>query len=106
VSETQLVKSIRSALSANGIWNIRVQSGVLTTLYGARKHFVHCAEAGTPDIFCPAANVWLECKTPTGRVNAAQIAWHSRAEREGVPVVVVRSVAEALDAVRARRKSA
>ena len=100
-SETQLSKSIRSALESIGVWCERIQAGQ----HRVRGGVLHCASPGTPDLFCPALGLWLEVKTPTGRLEASQELWFARAEREGVAVVVVRSVADALDAVRERRKA-
>jgi hypothetical protein len=102
VSETALSKSIRSALESIGVWVERIQAGE----HKVRGGYLVCASAGTPDLFCPALNLWLEVKRPKDSdVRPSQTLWHARAEREGVAVVVVRSVAEALDAVRERRKA-
>jgi hypothetical protein len=102
MTETALSRSIRSALESIGVWCERIQAGQ----HRVRGGVLHCASPGTPDLYCPALNLWLEVKTKTGGLEASQELWFARAEREGVAVVVVRSVAEALDAVRARRKSA
>lgn len=101
MSETALSKSIRSALESAGVWVVRLGAG--TFRVGART--IRTGEPGLPDLFCPALNLWLECKMPKGRLEASQELWFARAEREGVAVVVVRSVADALDAVRERRKA-
>jgi hypothetical protein len=76
-----------------------VQSGVVPALYGQTKRFIHLAEPGTPDLFVVDRNVWLEVKTPGGRVSPEQKAWHAKAAKRGVRVAVVRSAAEALRAV-------
>lgn len=98
MSETQLSRDIQSTLAKLGIWCIRVQTGQ----HRVRGGVLHCAEPGTPDLFCPALHLWLEVKTPTGERLATQVAWHSRAAREGVKVAVVRSVSEAISAVASR----
>ena len=100
MSETALSRSIRLALSALGVWVIRVQSGVLAVAYTpTRIHRVHCAEPGTPDLCLPALG-WLEVKTARGEPSRVQLAWHNRAAREGVRVAVVRSVSEAVAVAR------
>lgn len=101
MSETDLSRDIQSTLAKLGIWCIRVQSGIVKV----RGGWMHLAEEGTPDLYCPALNLWLEIKTPGGEREASQVAWHSRAAREGVNVSVVRSVSEAIQAVTAVRGS-
>lgn len=98
MSETQLSHDIQRALNKLGVWCIRVQSGRVKV----RGGWMHLAEEGTPDLYCPALNLWLEIKTPGGEREASQVAWHSRAAREGVKVAVVRSVSETIRAVASR----
>lgn len=95
MSETDLSRSIRRALTALGFWCIRVQSGTLPVQYGARVHYVHCAEPGTPDLILPALG-WMEVKTTDGKLEASQLAWHRRAADEGIRVETVRSVSAAV----------
>ena len=97
MAETKLSKSIRTGLERLGYWVIRVQSGVLPVQKFGKLYFVHCAEAGTPDLLV-IAPVWcfLEVKTAKGRLNDDQKAWHAKAKKRGVPVKVVRSLSEAL----------
>jgi len=95
VSETQLSRSIQVALRQLGIWCIRVQAGI----HRVRGGTLHCAERGTPDLCLPGLG-WLEVKTEEGEPSPDQLAWHSRAAREGVRVAVVRSVEQAVRIVR------
>lgn len=65
------------------------------------------AGTGSPDLLVAvpgvrpkwAEHVWLELKTPTGRVRPGQTEWHAEAARAGERVHVVRSVAEAIAVV-------
>ena len=73
-------------------------------LRGKVPYFVHCAEAGTPDVLVmqpgdPARHVWLEIKRPGQNPTPDQIRWHAWAKKSGVEAFVVHSLAEALDAV-------
>jgi len=95
MSETDLSRSIRLALTTLGIWVIRVQAGI----HRVRGGTLHCAEPGTPDLCLPGLG-WLEVKAQGGALEASQVAWHQRATREGVNVAVVRSVSEAVQVVR------
>ncbi len=101
MSETAISKTIRKGLNALGIWTLRIQSGIIEAKpYKGKKRFIHCAEPGTPDLVVPALSLWLEVKTEKGRLTTEQKAWHARAQREGMRVVVVRSLAEAIEVVR------
>jgi hypothetical protein len=96
-NETALSRSIRSALEKLGYWVERIQSGQVKV----GQNFVHCASPGTPDLLVIAERpTWLEVKTPGARLRPAQSDWHRRAANKGVRVATVRSVAEALEAVR------
>jgi len=99
VSETALSKAIRTALEQRGLWVIRVQSGVIPAVYKGRRRHIHCAEPGTPDLFVVDRGVWLEVKPARGKLRPEQRAWHEKAARCFVRVVVVRSVREALAAL-------
>lgn len=43
---------------------------------------------------------FLEVKVGKGKLNAAQVAWHARAEARGIRVAVVRTLDEALEVLR------
>jgi len=95
MSETDLSKAIRDALTRRGFWVERIGAG------GYRGRAVG-AKPGTPDILIIApVYAWLEVKTETGRLSDHQVAWHDRARSFGVRVEVVRSVEGALRAVEA-----
>lgn len=97
-SETDISRAIKSALVKLGCMVVRVQSG----RYKAGG-YVQGAEPGTPDLCVlttDARTVWLEVKRPKGALSDEQRRWHAEAQRKGHRVAVVRSVAEALEAVR------
>lgn len=100
MSETDLSRSIQRALEVIGVWVERIQSGE----HRVRGGYLHCASPGTPDLFLPALGIWLEVKLPNGRLEASQELWHARARSEGIPVFVVRSVAQAVNVVTERRR--
>lgn len=95
-NEQPIQERILKALELRRVWAIRINAGGVS----AKGGYFRGAPAGTPDI-CVLAPVygWLEVKRPSGARNKNQLRWHARAEREGVRVAVVRSVAEALAAV-------
>jgi len=92
VSETDISRAIRDELKRLGFWPVRIQSGKVKVKGG----WMQLAEPGTPDI-CLVGLGWFEVKTSTGERLPSQVAWHSRAAREGVRVATVRSVREAVE---------
>lgn len=97
MNETHLSKSIRDALACAGFWCMRVQSGMARV----RGGMMRLAEPGTPDILVLAPVYgWLEVKREGAKFKPTQKPWHDKARKHGVRVAVVRSVAEALEAVR------
>jgi predicted type IV restriction endonuclease len=103
MSETDLSRAIRNALTAKGCLVIRIQSGVVPVADRAKgKRYVHCAPLGTPDLLVirdPAVYTWLEVKTEDGALNRFQQGWHERAVSRGIRVATVRSISEAIAAV-------
>jgi hypothetical protein len=90
MSETDLSRSIRKELAKLGFWVIRM--GV-TMKRG--KSGTQSGEPGQPDLLLPALG-WMETKTQTGELSAVQVAWHDRAQREGIRTAVPTSVASAV----------
>ncbi|TAK30981.1 MAG: hypothetical protein EPO40_06205 [Myxococcaceae bacterium] len=77
------------------------------TLPGGARVLTGIGGKGAPDLVAEvrAADgrtllVWLECKANTGALNPDQKRWHAAAEYERRHVVIIREVADALDAVR------
>lgn len=61
--------------------------------------------AGTPDLYVRThryggIRVWLEVKTPKGRLSPLQQSWHVTEKEAGGHVFVVRSVGDAIAALR------
>lgn len=102
MSETELVKSILSALPALQVWCWRVNAGVTVLGHGKARRVIRGAPAGTPDILgvLPGGRLFgLEVKTERGRLEDSQRKWHAVAEAFGVRVSVVRSVSQAMAVV-------
>lgn len=100
-SETTLSKAIRNSLTALGIWNIRIQSGMLKI----GNRFVHLAPKGTADVLLPSydglgRSGWLEIKTTDGTVSEDQIKFQEKCRQENVKSAIVHSVSEAIDTVK------
>ena len=92
--ETDVSRAIQDALKAVGVWCIRVQAG----RHRVKGGYLHCAEAGTPDLWTPHG--WLEVKRDDKqKPRTSQELWHARARREGVRVALVSSPREAVEVV-------
>ena len=97
-AETVLQNQIRLALSEHGIV-IRLNTGVFKTATGAT---IKQGVPGLPDLLWVGHNgqtVWLEVKTATGRISAAQERFIYKLRDLDHKAYVVRSVQEALEAV-------
>lgn len=99
MGETEISKKIRDELKKQG-WRVeRINAGMVKVAGG----FMHLASKGTPDSLVMKTRGlwgWLETKTPIGKLNEHQIAWHTWARAAGINVDVVRSVEDALAAVK------
>ena len=102
-AESAIQTAIVEALRYAGCWVLRLNSGAIRA--GSRP--ITLAPAGTPDLLVVAPGgrvVFLEVKTSTGRLSAAQRAMHAELTRLGATVAVVRSVEEALAVVGMREE--
>lgn len=102
MSETaEIVHPALEALNAMpGVVAYRIHSGKVAAKRGG---WIHLGPSGQADIgVCVRGRcLFLEAKTAKGLVSEEQLAWHGRARRAGADVLVIRSVREAIDAVRA-----
>ena len=96
MSETELSKAIRDALTRRGFWVERVNAGKTKV----KRGWLYGAAIGTPDILVIAPVYgWLEVKVELGKLSPEQVTWHDRARNFGIHVEVVRSVEGALRTV-------
>jgi len=103
LSETDLVTTILGLLRLErGTYAWRNNTGAIKR--GAR--FVRFGEVGAPDIMAIVEGtfVGLECKAEAGRLSPEQRAWGARCQEAGGRYNVVRSVAEAREAIREARR--
>lgn len=100
--ETALSRSIVAALRGLGYRVVRVHCGMARAMHG--NGIVKMAEPGTPDWVVVWPYIWLETKDLTG-LSKEQREWHLWARAKGVPVAVVRSVGDAIKAVRGAGKA-
>jgi hypothetical protein len=104
VKEAPIVAAILKRLKLERVWSWKANAGTIVIGKGRAKRVVRGSPAGTPDILLvlPGGRLaGLEVKRPVGgRVSPKQSEWHAKAELHQVRVAVVRSVIEALEAVR------
>jgi hypothetical protein len=93
--ETTRQAQIVYALEGIGRHVIRIQSGVVRV----RRGMMHLAPKGTPDLYVVGWG-WLETKLEKSKPTEEQLRMHALLIAAGERVAVVRSVAEALEAVR------
>lgn len=114
MSETDLSRGIRQALTAAGCWVIRQQSGTIPLVRNGKTRMICMGEPGVPDLLVmfPAAFPtpehgmdwgFLEVKTAKGRLSPAQVQWHERAASLGINCRVVRGIADAVNVVKGWR---
>lgn len=94
--ETALQTDIVKALRQMGVWVIVMN---VTKRRGSRG--VNCGEPGMPDLWTEYG--WLEVKLPDGVLEDDQKTWHAKAARHHINVEVVRSINQALDAIKSWR---
>ena len=75
---------------------------VLQTYLGSSRGGSVWMQKGMPDlcVIKGGRHVWLEVKTPSGRVSAAQAALHDDLRRHGAEVYVVRSIEDVMTAIK------
>lgn len=104
MSESDLLRATLRAIEwLPGVHALRLNAGLTVLGTGKNKRAIKGCEPGTPDIevmLMGGRVIWLECKTPKGRLSKSQVAWHAMASKLGHRVRVVRSVDEAVAAVR------
>lgn len=86
-----------------------VEAGIIRDLRALGFHVTKTSQPrasmlteGIPDLYAMGhgCGLWIEVKTATGRVRPSQLAWHAEAARNGVAVVVARSSADVVAALR------
>lgn len=107
-TEAQLLRAVMLELGRlPGVRPMRRNAGLTVLQTATSRRAIKGCEPGTPDVEVMLSGgrvVWLELKTATGRVTPTQAAWHERARAMGHTVHVVRTVDEAMAAVRAAQE--
>ena len=115
MSETAFIRSIIQYVDQLGlVERIRAQRlnaglRVIPAQEGHKRRVIRIGEPGTPDIIImlPGARVlWLETKSLDGTARHSQRAWHAMAKSIGQDVRVVRTMPEAITAIKEALRSA
>ena len=94
--EDTIQHEIVKAIHRRGLFIFHIPNGGHRSMREGMRFKAIGVVAGIPDLFIPARLLWLEVKTPTGRLSPAQVRIHSLLTAIGHRVAVVRSVDEAL----------
>lgn len=100
ILEKDTLRAILHYLALRKVWHRRINSGggVLAGHKG-KGQFVRFGAPGMPDILARGslgAVVWIEVKSPTGKLSEDQKAWKRDAERFGDTYVLARSVEDVM----------
>ena len=76
----------------NILWAMRLNSGAIFT----GKRMIKLSPPGTPDIvfFNTTHLVWIECKSPTGKLSERQLRFSDISTKAGHKYVVIREIGE------------
>jgi hypothetical protein len=97
--ETKLARSAIGALESLGYECIRINSGNRPAPGGG---YIRGAKKGTPDWVVVHPYIWLEFKD-LSELSPVQRRWHAWAKRCAIPVIVARSVSDAIAGVSKER---
>lgn len=90
MTEAPIQKSIIDAARSLGMLPIRINSGQIKK----GRSVIHLAPAGTPDLLFPlhdGRSLWVETKTPAGKLRPEQVTMHDELRGRGHVVLVARS---------------
>lgn len=94
MTETEIQRQIIDYLKASGYLVWRLNSG-------KAAHNIQLCPPGTPDLFAvgKGCTIWVEVKTPTGKVSERQAQMHDYLTANGQRVIVARCVEDIINHV-------
>lgn len=94
--ESDIQRTILEYLDVIGVFNTRVNSGMIATGFGGKTRMVKGAKAGFPDILVlyKGRFIGLEVKTQKGKQNDNQIIMEREIKKNGGEYYVVRSIVD------------
>ncbi len=100
-SEHVIQREIVQAIEREGWAVFAIPNGGRRNVVTAMKLQAEGVRAGVPDLFVPALRLWLETKKPKkGRLSKSQAAWRDYLRAAGYDWAEVRSIEEAISAIR------
>ena len=103
-TEHEIQRGIVAALEGAGVLVFAIPNGGARHPAVALRMRAEGVRPGVPDLFVPALRLFLEVKTETGRLSGAQARWRDVLQYSGYSWVLVRSVGDAMDAVKAAQR--
>lgn len=109
-SEKRIMREIMEAIgSMDGVCVHRNNCG--TAMFNGARVEYGVGGKGAPDLVCEVKHcggfwrvLWMEVKTPDGVIEPHQTKWHAVARSQGRPVVIVRCIDDAAEAIERVRK--
>lgn len=94
MTEAQIQRDIEQFLRLSGFLVYRMNSGKV-------RNNVRMNEKGTPDLLAVGLHrtLWIEVKTPEGRVSTDQKRMHERLEHRNQEILIARSVEDVEDVI-------
>jgi hypothetical protein len=102
ILEKDVLRVILHYLTIRKVWHRRINSGAAVVEPGSpgtKRRFLRFGAPGMPDILARGTNgavIWIECKSPTGKLTEDQKAWQRDSERFGDIYIVARKVEDVM----------
>jgi hypothetical protein len=100
ILEKDVLRAILHYLTLRKVWHRRLNSGAaMLNGHGGKGQFVRYGAPGLPDILARTQSgtvIWIECKSPTGKLSEDQRKWKDDMERFGDTFIVARSVEDVM----------
>jgi len=100
ILEKDVLRVILHYLALRKVWHRRINSGgAMLNGHKGRGQFVRFGAPGMPDILVRGTNgavIWIEVKSPAGKLSPDQLRWKKDAEGFGDIYITARSVEDVM----------
>ena len=102
ILEKDVLRVILHYLTLRKVWHRRINSGAAVVEpggAGTKRRFLRFGAPGMPDILVRTESgtvIWIECKSPTGKLSEDQWKWKEDMEKFGDIYIVARKVEDVM----------